>query len=319
MRKVLFILAVVSILAATACSDGAKPIKSAEKNDSDGTPAADTDTETAPDEDGTVSHDKDAEPAADDDTLPDHDNDGDTPPAGNDEDAAEHDDDEPLDDNDSCVGETRIVACTGLPEHAVWNTAGCVEQICGDEGFAPSNTGTHSEKPASSTVKVSEPKPTDLEEVPCPDGTAPKNGTCTECARIIPGIYITESDAGTALSDKNGKTAVEQCFTAINPETGGLTGKAKQCCGSGPLYRIKNEQQVELTQPYTYNGELLPNTVPGCAEGFVFAEDKCYECRWGELKLENEVFKCYREIGKECFFECDKNFSWNGSECMPEN
>ncbi len=114
------------------------------------------------------------------------------------------------------------------------------------------------------TQCVQSSTPCNPTQVPCPEGTAPQNGECVECGRIIPGVYLEETDAGTTFIDKNGKTAIGQCFNEYNAESGTFTDSAKPCCGSGPLYRIKTGVQVELTQPYTYNGEALPNTVADC-------------------------------------------------------
>ena len=162
-------------------------------------------------------------------------------------------------------------------------------------------------------------EPHNTTQVSCPEGTAPKNNECAECGRIIPGAYLEETDAGTIFIDKNGKTAIEQCFNEYNPESGTFKDSAKPCCGSGTLYRIKNGVQVELTQPYTYNGEPLPNTVTGCSNGYTFEETtgKCYySCDCGELKVEDGVVKCYIEYGNECRFKCKDGFNWNGHSCV---
>ena len=302
----------------------------ADDSDSDSIPddtdSAPDETDPVPDEDSdTAPHDNDSVPDEDSDTAP-HDNDSvpdedsDTAPHDNDSVPDEDTDtaEEPDEDAGCAIGSTKTVKCTGLPQNAEWNTANYIEQTCETDGFSPSNAGEYNPEPVPSETIVSEPESIAITHGPCPEGTAPKNNECVECGRIIPGAYLEETDAGTTFIDKNGKTAIEQCFNEYNEENGTFKDSAKPCCGSGTLYRIKNGVQVELTKPYSYNDEALPNNGLSCsAAGYLLneASDKCYKCIGADLKQDGDTFSCSAEIGSECRFKCKNGFNWINSAC----
>lgn len=321
MKKIFVILAVSALFCAVSCDGGMRittPVSSEQQetqNDDD------ADSVPSPDEGDTVPDDSNTNPV-DGDTTQDH-----TYPTDSDQNETEilPDDDDETNDYDNYEEEviddegiTIEWQCEGLPENAEWNIYKCMIQIMGNDDFFNSTEPVYNEEPAETTLVVMPEEPHNTTQVPCPEGTAPKNNECVECGRIIPGAYLEETDAGTTFIDKSGKTAIEQCFNEYNPESGTFKDSAKPCCGSGTLYRIKNGVQVELTQPYTYNGEPLPNTVSVCANNYTFEEttEKCYFCDCGELKVDDGVVKCYSEYGNECRFKCKEGFNWNGHSCV---
>lgn len=319
MKKSLLII-FLSLIFAVSCGGGAMKIGEKESeqeqeetqtdNDADTDPSAD-EGETTQDDTGTAQ--KDGEITNnEDDKVPD--DDADTAQDDGDPDTDTDTNTEVTDDN----GVTDERQCEGLPENAEWNTYKCMIRIWGNDDFCKSTEAAYNEVPAESMVVVSQPEPHNSAQVPCPEGTAPKNGKCVECGTIIPGAYIEESDSGTVFQDANGKTAIEQCFSGYNESSGNLIGSAMPCCGSGTLYRIKSKKKIELPQPYTYNGEPLPNTVSGCKNDETFEETtgKCYFCDCGELKTEDGLIKCYTEYGSECRFKCKAGFKWNGESCI---
>lgn len=311
MKKIFAILAVLALFCAVSCDEGTRittpeadePQETMNDEDTASDPTPD-EGETVPDDNDTTPVEGDTAPEYDGDTLPDDDK---TPDYDNSE-------EEVIDDE----GVTIKWKCEGLPENAEWNIYKCMIQIMGNDDFFNSTEPVYNEEAAEMTDEITHPEPKDITQVPCPAGTAPKNGECIECGRIIPGAYLEETNAGTTFIDKNGKTAIEQCFNEYNEENGTFKDSAKPCCGSGPLYRIKNGAQVELTQPYTYNGQPLPNTVTGCGNGYTFEETtgKCYFCDCGELKVDDGTVKCHSEYANECRFKCKDGFNWNGQSCI---
>jgi len=312
MKKIFAILTVSALFCVVSCEEGmrittpesSEPQETQNDDDADTVPSPD-EGDTVPDNNDTAPVDGDTAPEYDGYTLPDEDETSDY----------DYYEEEVIDDK----GVTVDYRCEELPENAEWNPAECILLIYGNPDFGNYSTEpVYNEEPAKTTLVVMPEEPHNTTQVSCPEGTAPKNGECVECGRIIPGAYLEETDAGTIFIDKNGKTAIEQCFNEYNPESGTFKDSAKPCCGSGTLYRIKNGVQVELTQPYTYNGEALPNTVTGCANNYTFEETtgKCYFCDCGELKVDDGVVKCYSEYGNECRFKCKDGFNWNGQSCI---
>lgn len=327
MKKIFEILAVSALFCVVSCNGGMRITTPESSEQQETQNDTDADTASSPDKGDTVPDDSDTTPV-DGDTVPDGSNttpvDGDTAPEY-DGDTLPDDDETPDYDNSEeevidDEGVTVDYRCEELPENAEWNPAECILLIYGNPDFANYSTNpVYNEEPAKTTIVVMPEEPHNTTQVSCPEGTAPKNNECVECGRIIPGAYLEETDAGTIFIDKNGKTAIEQCFNEYNAESGTFKDSAKPCCGSGTLYRIKNGVQVELTQPYTYNGEALPNTVTGCSNSYTFEETtrKCYySCNCGELKVEDGVVKCYIEYGNECRFKCKEGFNWNGNACI---
>lgn len=314
MKKIFAILAVSALFCAVSCDEGMRITTPESSEPQETQNDDDADTVPSPDEGDTVPDNSDTAPV-DGDTAPEYD--GDTL---QDEDDETHDYDNSEEEVIDDKGVTVDYRCEELPENAEWNPAECILLIHGNQDFGNYSTEpVYNEEPAKTTLVVMPEEPHNTTQVSCPEGTAPKNNECAECGRIIPGAYLEETDAGTIFIDKNGKTAIEQCFNEYNPESGTFKDSAKPCCGSGTLYRIKNGVQVELTQPYTYNGEPLPNTVTGCSNGYTFEETtgKCYySCNCGELKVEDGVVKCYIEYGNECRFKCKEGFNWNGHSCV---
>lgn len=310
MKKIFAILAVSALFCAVSCDEGIRITTPGSSEQQETQNDDDADTVPSPDEGDTVPDGSDTTPV-DGDTAPEYD--GDTLP---DDETHDYDnsEEEVIDDE----GITIEWQCEGLPENAEWNIYKCMIQIMGNDDFFNSTEPVYNEEPAETTLVVMPEEPHNTTQVSCPEGTAPKNNECVECGRIIPGAYLEETDAGTAFIDKNGKTAIEQCFNEYNPESGTFKDSAKPCCGSGPLYRIKTGVQVELTQPYTYNGEPLPNTVSGCADNYIFEETtgKCYFCDCGELKVEDSTVECHSEYANECRFKCKEGFNWNGHSCV---
>jgi len=326
MKKIFVILAVSALFCAVSCDGGMRittPVSSEQQetqndDDADTVPSPDEgdtvidDSDTTPVEGDTVPDDSDTTPV-EGDTAPEYD--GDTLP---DEDET-HDYDNSEEEVTDDEGVTVEHHCEGLPENAEWNPSECMLLIYGNPDFENYSTEpVYNKEPAKTTLVIMPEEPHNTTQVPCPAGTAPKNNECVECGRIIPGAYLEETNAGTTFIDKNGKTAIEQCFNEYNEENGTFKDSAKPCCGSGTLYRIKNGVQVELAQPYTYNGEALPNTVSVCANNYTFEETtgKCYFCDCGELKVDDGVVKCYSEYGNECRFKCKDGFNWNGHSCV---
>lgn len=312
MKKIFAILAVSALFCVVSCDEGmrittpesSEPQETQNDDDADTVPSPD-EGDTVPDNSDTAPVEADTAPEYDGDTLPDEDETSDY----------DYYEEEVIDDK----GVTVDYRCEELPENAEWNPAECILLIYGNPDFGNYSTEpVYNEEPAKTTLVVMPEEPHGTTQVPCPEGTAPKNNECVECGRIIPGAYLEETDAGTTFIDKNGKTAIEQCFNEYNPESGTFKDSAKPCCGSGTLYRIKTGVQVELTQPYTYNEEALPNTVSGCANNYTFEETtgKCYFCDCGELKVDDGVVKCYSEYGNECRFKCKDGFNWNGQSCI---
>ena len=311
MKKFFAILAVSALFCAVSCDEGTRITTPEADEPQETMNDEDTASDSTPVEGDTVPDDSDTTPV-DGDTAPEYD--GDTLP---DDETHDYDnsEEEVIDDE----GVTVEYHCEGLPENAEWNPSECMLVIYGNPDFENySSEAVYNEEAAKTTLVVMPEEPHNTTQVSCPEGTAPKNNECVECGRIIPGAYLEETDAGTIFIDKNGKTAIEQCFNEYNPESGTFKDSAKPCCGSGPLYRIKTGVQVELTQPYTYNGEPLPNTVSVCANNYTFEETtgKCYFCDCGELKVDDGVVKCYSEYGNECRFKCKEGFNWNGHSCV---
>ncbi len=312
MKKIFAILAVSALFCVVSCDEGmrittpesSEPQETQNDDDADTVPSPD-EGDTVPDNNDTAPVDGDTAPEYDGYTLPDEDETSDY----------DYYEKEVIDDE----GVTVEHHCEELPENAEWNPAGCMIVIYGNPDFENYSTEpVYNEEPAETTLVVMPEEPHGTTQVPCPEGTAPKNDKCVECGRIIPGAYLEETDAGTTFIDKNGKTAIEQCFNEHNPESGTFTDSAKPCCGSGTLYRIKNGAQVELAQPYTYNGQPLPNTVSGCSNGYTFeaTTGKCYFCDCGELKVSDGTVECHSEYANECRFKCKEGFNWNGQSCI---
>ena len=326
MKKIFASFAVFALFCVVSCDEGMRITMPESSEQQETQNDADADTVPSPDEGDTVIDDSDTTPV-EGDTVPD---DSDTTPVEGDT-APEYDgdtlpdEDETLDYDNSeeevtdDEGVTVEHHCEGLPKNAEWNPSECMLLIYGNPDFENYSTEpVYNKEPAKTTLVIMPEEPHNTTQVPCPAGTAPKNGECIECGRIIPGAYLEETDAGTTFIDKNGKTAIEQCFNEYNEENGTFKDSAKPCCGSGPLYRIKNGVQVELAQPYTYNGESLPNTITGCADNYTFEETtgKCYICDCGELKVDDGSVECHSEYANECRFKCKDGFNWNGQSCV---
>ncbi len=313
MKKIFAILAVSALFCVVSCDEGMRITTPESSEPQETQNDDDADTVPSPDEGDTVPDGSDTTPV-DGDTAPEYD--GDTL---QDEDDETHDydyyEEEVIDDE----GVTVEHHCEELPENAEWNPAGCMIVIYGNPDFENYSTEpVYNEEPAETTLVVMPEEPHGTTQVPCPEGTAPKNDKCVECGTIIPGVYIEETENGTVFKDANDKTAIEQCFGRYNESTGGLQGSAMPCCGSGLLYRVKSKQLVELPQPYTYNGEPLPNTVTGCSNGYTFeaTTGKCYFCDCGELKVSDGTVECHSEYANECRFKCKEGFNWNGQSCL---
>lgn len=321
MRHIFFAILLVFFLA-VSCGDGA--VRVVPETSDDNNQSEKSDSEEISDSDEAENGGEDSEQPQKDDENPEKPDessdpeladDGDTVPEEGDEDGEQIND-----EDENVVHDDRIVSCKDLPENAEWNTASLITQTWQNGGYAPSESGTYSKEPAPSTTEVTYPEAAELSPQPCPEDTAPQNDRCVECRRIISANFIEETDAGTAFIDGTTQKAIEECHAQYEIKEDGkvvFTDFGKTCCGSGPLYRFKNKELVELTPPYTYNGQPIPNEVMGCAEGFERVEDKCYECL-DKLTFDGEKYQCSTEIGTECRFKCKETFEWNEDESVCE-
>lgn len=342
MKKSLLII-FLSLIFAVSCGGGAMKIGEKESeqeqeetltdDDADTDPATDEgDTkpdegDTFPDDSDTVKDDADSVPDDDSDSIAD--DDGDT--ITDDTDSVSEDDtdtaEEPDDGSECENGTTRTKECSGLPQNAVWNTAEYVKQICGDEGFTPSNDGSFNEEPASSTFENTSPSSKEPLPTDCPEGTSDVDGLCeyTGCAQYAYVMYFTSKN-GTIIY-KHDPTST--CFK----EPSASSEQAPCCCGK-PIYKFSKSGDIQETydpavNPMNYADSFYENgnvastdtwvctpTIP-CENDYKYGKEtgKCYKCS-GELSFDGTQYQCLIEIGTECRFKCKAGFKWNGESCI---
>ena len=341
--KNLFFIFFLSLFFLISCDEGMRITKSESENKPDESQNDDADTDqevnegdTVPDDSDTVKDDTDSVPDDNSDSTPD-DNCDSTPDDNSDSTPDDNGDSTPDDDTDTAEepddgsecenGTTRTKKCTDLPQNAEWNTAEYVQQVCGNEGFAPSNAGTYNAEAASSTFANTTPSSKEPLPPDCPEGTGDVDGLCeyTGCAQYAYVMYFTSKN-GTIIY-KHDPTST--CFK--EPTTS--SEQAPCCCGK-PIYKFSKSGDIQETydpavNPMNYADSFYENgnvastdtwvctpTIP-CENDYKYGKEtgKCYKCS-GELSFDGTQYQCFTEIGTECRFKCKTAFKWNGESCI---
>lgn len=346
MKKLFFVLTVLVFIA--ACGEEGMRITSPESEEKPDESQSDTDSDTdtpdtAPDEGDTAQDDTDTNPVPDEGDTAQDDTDS-TPDEG---DTAQDDTDSTPDDADSTpdndtdtdtsegpdddgtceIGSTKAEKCVGLPQNAEWNTANYVKQTCGEDGFAPSNSGTYNTEAASSTFENTTPSAKEPLPPDCPEGTTDADGLCeyTGCGQYAYVMYFTT---------KNGTLVYKQDPASTCFKEASSSGEQVPCCCGKPIYKFSKSGDIQATydpevNPMEYaasfneNGSVASTaewvckpTIP-CDEGYEYGKEtgKCYNCS-GELSFDGSQYLCLIEIGTECRFKCKTAFKWNGESCI---
>ena len=249
------------------------------------------------------------------------------------------------DTDNKCVAETQEIACTDLPEHAQWNEYDKVIQTWNGTTWEPENTtGIYGEIPSMTECRFKcnlhytwqnsaceadtqfancSPKPehtvwNDNGE----NGRFPQEWTGTEWTpESYESEYSTEAEICKYKCENNyfwtGSECVNPCDTnpcAIPHSTGTCTSKAwnSYSCGCENYYLWK-ETMTELDN----HGHIVHSHSYSCVnpcDGIAHADGTWTQGTWTQdgLWIPNrpDEYNC----------GCEKNYSWNGSECavIPE-
>ena len=124
---VMFFLASCGGSKETVYDDTDSGSQSGEKNDSDN---GDSATDTTPDNGNSQHEDTDSSDSVDDsgDTVPDNGDTSDPTDDADSSDSVSDNDSDTTHENDIEIGDTREANCTGLPQHASWNSVSSITQ-----------------------------------------------------------------------------------------------------------------------------------------------------------------------------------------------
>ena len=200
-----------------------------------------------------------------------------------------------------CVAKTQIANCGTLPSHAVWNTVSKIKQTWNGSEWSPSATPEHNDLPSEDFCRYT-----------CKENYKWENGAC---------VAETKTAACTGLPANaawNGSGSVEQSWSGSSwaPAANGVHGDETEgcyfkCIDENDKYEWKNNACAAMTktgQACTgkpehshWNGQYNQISQTWSGEAWLPSTTGSYSTTTDS---------------KKCYFSCDDNYTWNGTECV---
>lgn len=192
----------------------------------------------------------------------------------------------------TCKADSKVSYCTGLPEHASWNTASSITQTWNGYSWTPSTTGTYNESASSSECRFRCDTNYNWSVSQCVAATKP--ATCfglPENAEWNSVSEITQSWNGTEWSPSakgtyNETESTEDCIFKCSNGFFYFDGECLNPCDSDPCEDVINSTKVctalswqdyscGCVDGYIWNGFICAN--PLNIGSICTGQDKCYD------------------------------------------
>ena len=247
-------------------------------------------------------------------------------------------------ENDRCVSNTRTnVACSGLPENAVWNTASEITQTWNGSDWIPSTVGVYSTSSSASKcyykcsdayhlLDYGECISNTKTDVPCTG--LPDNAEWNSVSVITQnwnGTGWTPTTAGSYNTSSSNSECRYKCKENYNWKNSECVAKTRKEACTGLPDNAEWNSVSQITQ--TWNGtSWQPSTIGSYNE--ISSSVRCrFKCKNNYFyngaicmnpcnnkpcdEFENTTGNCSASAYNEFVCECDRTHYWEDSECKP--
>ena len=202
-------------------------------------------------------------------------------------------------ENSACVSNTKTnVACTGLPENSVWNTASTITQTWNGSTWTPSTTGVYNETESTTECRFK-----------CASGYTRENNSCinqkTATCTGLPANAQWNS-VSTITQNWNGSSWLPTTTGSFNNSS-----STSEC-------RFKCKTNYTWTNNTTCKANQKVSNCTGLPENAVWNTASTITQTWNGSDWAPTTTGTYNETAStsECRYKCDPDYKWNGSKCI---